>query len=380
MIERNLLINAYKKQLGMVAFVLSAALLVALPAHAAVGDEPDDLLPGTPFTTNPTTGSLNGDTDPNDVFSTTLAANTTINMTLVAPEKSAKGTKNVRFGLRLFGPTATALNATPLVSEIGNRVNCAQYTPDSAGTYYLNAHASTGNGNYSLYLGQATDAETSPGTRIGFGKYKTSSLAPTKNQFTKWYNVPISRTKTTSVHMRNLVFPGAVAGDQHSVAIDVYKPNGAFLTDGVLQTAGAITFRPRKIGLHFVKLTSCEPISPQFSFAVTKKIATKTTLKKKVSSKRRKGRYRATLTARVKPSQRKARFRFTIRKCKSSGKSCKKVRVVTKRAKKRGTVKVVSKLRSGRYEATAKFLGSSKRLSSQGKPVCLAVGPTGTCI
>lgn len=372
--------RSYKHRIGLVLAICAATVLVPIAAYAAVGDEPNDLIPGVPFTTDPMTGSLNSESNPDDVFSTSLTSGTMYNMTLVAPEDSAKGSKNINYALKLFGPTAANLDASPLVNQSGSPVNCAQYEATENGTFYLDAHASSGNGDYRLYMRPTQDAETSPGTRVGYGKYKDSNLTPPNNQFVKWFNVPIDSTKTQSVHMRKLDFPGAVAGDTHIVNIGVYTPSGDWITDGDLQSAGAITFKPNKIGLHFIRIYSCEPLSPQFSFAATRKLATETSLSSRISSKKRKGRYRAALTARVTPSQRKAKVRFTVKKCNSSGKVCKKTMVVTKRAKKRGKVKLVSRLRSGRYEATAKFLGSSKRLSSESEPECLAVGATGTCI
>lgn len=362
--------------------VSSASALTPTPPS-----DPDNAIPGVPYAIpGPAAGTVSSENDTDDVYAIPVTAGTTYKVTLVAPEKSAKGSKSVDFGVRLFDSQAASLStAQPLDQAGSRRINYLEFTATATGNYYLDTHATSGNGSYSLYFAALdTATEKCPGKQVNLGTYTAANLAPSENRHTLCFAVGIDSKKTFSLHLRSLAFTDAIAGEQHSVSVDILDPNGQRLTTCAagctFGNVGTAAFKPSRIGLHYFRFSSSDPLPSTFSFAVTKKLGTSLTLSSTASEKVKGGKYGAVVTSKLSPKQKKVIVAFSFLRCNADGLGCKLALQKKVRTDRRGRVKAKVMLSSGRYSVQAKFAGSSKRLSSASSTQCLAVGPTGTCI
>ena len=106
----------------------------------------DDGIPGVTLGASPIAGTLDSNTDPDDVYSVYLGQGQTLEATLTMPS-------GANFDLLLYGPDATGLDdegsvvASDLLSWNPARISC---TAPITGWYYLDAYAFSGAGPYTL--------------------------------------------------------------------------------------------------------------------------------------------------------------------------------------------------------------------------------------
>lgn len=129
------------------ALLTLAFVLAAAPAASAATD---DTIPGDDLTSfgTPVAGSLDAATDPQDIYSVTVAAGETLSLSL-----SSDPALLTDYDLYVYGPgTVTAVHASAIASAklplyYPETIN---YTVATAGTYYVEAFASEGAGAYTL--------------------------------------------------------------------------------------------------------------------------------------------------------------------------------------------------------------------------------------
>ena len=109
----------------------------------------DDEIPGTPFGGGSVTNYLDDKTDVNDVYSLELHAGEDISITMT-------GDAGTDFDLYLFSPEAVTVNRRDHMAAFSENDKTSSESIDykviKSGTYYLNAFAHKGSGNYKLTL------------------------------------------------------------------------------------------------------------------------------------------------------------------------------------------------------------------------------------
>jgi thermitase len=111
---------------------------------ASVVSDPSRRLPGVPFTTSPTHGTLSAATDTVDVYSILLNAGQTIDIDLSGPATAD-------YDLYLLGPGSTSINTGWVDWSIGpSSEESITYAATSNGTRYIVCRAWSGEGAYTL--------------------------------------------------------------------------------------------------------------------------------------------------------------------------------------------------------------------------------------
>ena len=124
--------------------VLLAAVMLPVGAVPAMGAADDDF-PGVPIMASPIVGTLDEDTDFDDVFSVYLNAGQSITAAL-------KGPGDADFDLYLYPPGSTDIMVDPIEdsSSWSGSVELLNYTAETSGVYYLDVWAYGGSGSYTL--------------------------------------------------------------------------------------------------------------------------------------------------------------------------------------------------------------------------------------
>lgn len=109
----------------------------------------DDEIPGTPFFGNSVTNNLNETSDTNDVYSLDLLAGDNLSLSMT-------GDAALDSDLYLYSPAATTVNSTDGIvassENVATSTESIKYTVPKSGTYYINAYAFKGSGNYTINL------------------------------------------------------------------------------------------------------------------------------------------------------------------------------------------------------------------------------------
>lgn len=147
--------------------VLLAAVMLPVGAVPAMGAADDDF-PGVPIMASPIVGTLDEDTDFDDVFSVYLNAGQSITAAL-------KGPGDADFDLYLYPPD---MDAPIDGSTWRGSVELLNYTAETSGVYYLDVYAYSGSGSYTLAW--RTESETT-GLYVtpleGIGRIETAITA-----------------------------------------------------------------------------------------------------------------------------------------------------------------------------------------------------------
>lgn len=152
--------------------VLLVAVMLPVGAVPAMGAADDDF-PGVPIMASPIVGTLDEDTDFDDVFSVYLNAGQSITAAL-------KGPGDADFDLYLYPPGSTDIVADPIEDSSYWRgsVELLNYTAETSGVYYLDVYAFSGSGSYTLAWRTESEATGLYVTPLeGIGRIETAITA-----------------------------------------------------------------------------------------------------------------------------------------------------------------------------------------------------------
>lgn len=150
--------------------VLLAAVMLPVGAVPAMGAADDDF-PGVPIMASPIVGTLDEDTDFDDVFSVYLNAGQSITAAL-------KGPGDADFDLYLYPPGSTDMAAPIDGSTWKGSVELLNYTAETSGVYYLEVYAYDGSGSYTLAWRKESEATGLYVTPLeGIGRIETAITA-----------------------------------------------------------------------------------------------------------------------------------------------------------------------------------------------------------
>lgn len=152
--------------------VLLAAVMLPVGAVPAMGAADDDF-PGVPIMASPIVGTLDEDTDFDDVFSVYLNAGQSITAAL-------KGPGDADFDLYLYPPGSTDIVADPIEdsSAWSGSVELLNYTAETSGVYYLDVYAYSGSGSYTLAWRKESEATGLYVTPLeGIGRVETAIVS-----------------------------------------------------------------------------------------------------------------------------------------------------------------------------------------------------------
>ena len=152
--------------------VLLVAVMLPVGAVPAMGAADDDF-PGVPIMASPIVGTLDEDTDFDDVFSVYLNAGQSITAAL-------KGPGDADFDLYLYPPGSTDIVADPIedASTWSGSVELLNYTAETSGVYYLDVYAYSGSGSYTLAWRKESEATGLYVTPLeGIGRIETAITA-----------------------------------------------------------------------------------------------------------------------------------------------------------------------------------------------------------
>jgi subtilisin family serine protease len=114
-------------------------------AGAAVNFEPDNNIPGVPFTGTSKSETLNSTSDKDDVYSIKLLKGEKVTVTLT-------GATGTDFDLYLYNSSATTVNSSAGIvaysEKAGTSSETFTYVAQADGTYYLDVYAYNGSGSY----------------------------------------------------------------------------------------------------------------------------------------------------------------------------------------------------------------------------------------
>ncbi len=151
--------------------VLLAAVMLPVGAVPAMGAA-DDNFPGVPIMASPIVGTLDEDTDFDDVFSVYLNAGQSITAAL-------KGPGDADFDLYLYPPGSTDVEDAGIdASTWRGSVELLNYTAETSGMYYLDVYADSGSGSYTLAWRKESEATGLYVTPLeGIGRIETAITA-----------------------------------------------------------------------------------------------------------------------------------------------------------------------------------------------------------
>lgn len=141
-------------------------------AGAAVNYEPDNEIPGVPFTGTSKSGTLNATSDKDDVYSMTLLKGEKVTVTLT-------GATGTDFDIYLYNPSATTVNSSAGIvaysEKTGTSSETFTYVAKENGTHYLDVYGYAGSGSYTTTVTLGAKAGTYENTAAEIGYFGTWS-------------------------------------------------------------------------------------------------------------------------------------------------------------------------------------------------------------
>ncbi|TWD92408.1 pre-peptidase [Neobacillus bataviensis] len=165
-------------------------------ADKAVTYQPDNEIPGIPFTGTSVSNTVNATSDKDDVYSMNLLKGEKITVTL-------SGATGTDFDLYLYNSSATTVNSSAGIVAYSEKATTSSetftYTAPSDGTYYLDVYAYSGSGSYTATVKAGATAgtyehtakelgffpswTTQSNTNVSGGSFARTNTAGAKAQF-----------------------------------------------------------------------------------------------------------------------------------------------------------------------------------------------------
>jgi hypothetical protein len=148
-------------------------------AGAAVNYEPDNDIPGVPFTGTSKSGTLNATSDKDDVYSMNLLKGEKVTVTLT-------GATGTDFDIYLYNSSATTVNSSAGIvaysEKAGTSSETFTYVAKEDGTHYLDVYAYSGSGSYTASVSFGAKAGNYENTANEIGYFGTwSKIASTSS-------------------------------------------------------------------------------------------------------------------------------------------------------------------------------------------------------